>query len=192
MFCRENGCELLEEFREIESGRKSDRVVLRRALARAKTTKAILLIAKLDRLARNVAFIANLMEAGVEFRACDLPEASKFILHIMAAVAEQEAHAISDRTRAALQAAKARGIQLGAANAACRNLTVDARLRGAVCTSKRAAAHYAEILPLVRELRNRGLSLRAIARRLADAGPATRSGRPWSATQVRRIISQAA
>ena len=97
------GCEVIAEFREVESGRKSDRPVLRQALAYAKAKRATLLIAKLDRLARNVAFIANLMEAGVEFRACDLPEASRFILHVMAAVAEQEARAISDRTRAAFR-----------------------------------------------------------------------------------------
>ena len=81
-FCASNSCEVVAEFREVESGRKSDRPVLRQALACAKAKRATLLIAKLDRLARNVAFIANLMEAGVEFRACDLPEASPFILHV--------------------------------------------------------------------------------------------------------------
>lgn len=112
-FCRENRYEIVESFTEVESGRKSDRPVLRKALARAKGTKSLLVIGKLDRLARNVAFIANLIESGCEFRACNLPEASRFILHVMAAVAEQEARAISDRTRAALEAANIAGSNSG-------------------------------------------------------------------------------
>ena len=84
-----------------------------RALSVAKRLGAVLLIAKLDRLARNVAFIANLLEGGVEIAAADLPEANRFLLHVMAAVAEHEARMISDRTRAALAAAKERGVLLG-------------------------------------------------------------------------------
>lgn len=190
-FCRDHGYELVEEYREVESGRKNDRPVLRQALARAKAAKAVLLIAKLDRLARNVAFIANLMESGVEFRACDLPEASKFILHVMAAVAEQEARAISDRTRAALQAAKARGVRLGAANPASRNLNVDAGQRGAARTAKLARDSYVDILPVVRELRDKGLSLQAIGTELDARGIFTRSGRSWNPMQVARVLRYA-
>jgi DNA invertase Pin-like site-specific DNA recombinase len=189
-FCRDHGYELLTEYREVESGRKNDRPVLRKALARAKSAKAVLLIAKLDRLARNVAFIANLMEAGVEFRACDMPEASKFILHVMAAVAEQEARAISERTRVALQAAKAKGVRLGAANPACRNLTDDARRRGADRTAKAAKESYGDILPTVRTLRGDGLSFQAIAQRLNDDGQTTRRGCEWNPAQVRRVLLQ--
>jgi len=188
-FCRDHGYELLAEYREVESGRKNDRPVLRKALARAKSAKAVLLIAKLDRLARNVAFIANLMEAGVEFRACDMPEASKFILHVMAAVAEQEARAISERTRVALQAAKARGVSLGAANTACRNLSEEARRRGSQRTSSMAYECYAEILPLVRGLRETGSSLQAIAHRLNEDGHVTRNGCEWNPVQVSRVLS---
>jgi DNA invertase Pin-like site-specific DNA recombinase len=101
--------EIAAEYVEIESGKKNERPQLARALAEAKRIGAVLLIAKLDRLARNVAFIANLLEAGVEIAAADMPEANRFLLHVMAAVAEHEAQAISDRTRAALAAAKARG-----------------------------------------------------------------------------------
>ena len=100
--------EIAAEYVEIESGKKNDRPQLARALAEAKRIGAVLLIAKLDRLARNVAFIANLLEAGVEIAAADKPEANRFLLHVMAAVAEHEAQAISDRTRAALAAAKAK------------------------------------------------------------------------------------
>ena len=99
--------EVVAEFVEVESGKRSDRPELARALVEAKRAGAVLLIAKLDRLARNVAFIANLLESGVEVTAADMPEANRFLLHIMAAVAEQEGRAISERTRSALAAAKA-------------------------------------------------------------------------------------
>jgi DNA invertase Pin-like site-specific DNA recombinase len=191
-FCHQHGCEVLAEFVEVESGRKSDRPVLRQALALGKAKRATLLIAKLDRLARNVHFISGLMESGVEFRACDLPDCSRFILHVMAAVAEQEARAISDRTRAALKAAKARGILLGASNAASRNLSDEARRRGARRTAEVAATSYAEVSPVVQELRVGGLSLQAIALELDARGLFTRTGRPWNAVQVSRVLKYAA
>ena len=100
-------------FREIESGKNSDRPQLRAALDRCRQTGATLLIARLDRLARSVRFIAGLMEEGVPFVACDMPAATPFMLHVYAAVAEEEARAISRRTKAALAAAKARGVVLG-------------------------------------------------------------------------------
>jgi DNA invertase Pin-like site-specific DNA recombinase len=105
--------ELVAEFTEIESGKRSDRPELAKALAACKRRKATLVIARLDRLARNVHFISGLMETKVKFVACDMPEATPFMLHIYAAVAEQEARAISARTKVALQAAKQRGVRLG-------------------------------------------------------------------------------
>ncbi len=93
-FCEQNGYRVLEEFSEIESGRHSDRPILRDALARARSSHALLVIAKLDRLARDVEFIARLMNSDVNFAACDLPEASRLTLHIFAAVAEHEARMI--------------------------------------------------------------------------------------------------
>ena len=98
---------------EVESGRKADRPKLRQAIARCRKTGATLLIAKLDRLARSVRFIATLMDENVPFVACDMPNATPFMLHVYAAVAEEEARAISRRTKAALAAAKARGVKLG-------------------------------------------------------------------------------
>ena len=109
--------ELVGEFTEVESGRKSERPELARALALCKKRKATLVIARLDRLARNVHFISGLMEAKVKFVACDMPEATPFMLHIYAAVAQKEARAISARTKAALAAAKQRGVRLGATGA---------------------------------------------------------------------------
>lgn len=104
---------LVKEVVEIESGKRNDRPALAQALRICRQQKATLLIAKLDRLARNVHFISGLMESGVEFIAVDMPEANRFVVHIMAAVAEQEAETISKRTKAALAAAKARGKALG-------------------------------------------------------------------------------
>src|SRR2546428_4213436 len=104
---------LVQEFVEVESGKRNDRPELTAALAACKKHKAKLVIAKLDRLSRNLAFIATLMDSGVEFVAVDNPHANRLTLHILAAVAEHERHMIADRTKAALQAAKARGIRLG-------------------------------------------------------------------------------
>jgi DNA invertase Pin-like site-specific DNA recombinase len=104
---------LVGEYTELESGKRSDRPRLAEALKACRLQGAKLIIAKLDRLARNVAFISNLMESKVEFEAVDFPQASRLTIHIMAAIAEHEAKMISDRTRAALAAAKARGKRLG-------------------------------------------------------------------------------
>jgi DNA invertase Pin-like site-specific DNA recombinase len=113
LFASYNKYELLNEHTEIESGKSSKRPILLKALAECKKHNAILLIAKLDRLGRNVAFISSLMESGVDFVAADNPTANKFIVHIMAAFAEYERDQISIRTKEALAAAKRRGVVLG-------------------------------------------------------------------------------
>ena len=112
-FVRQHGGTIVAQYVEVESGNRSDRPEFAKALESARKGNATLLIAKLDRLVRNVAFIASLMEAGIEFRACDQPFASRLTLHILAAEAENERRRISERTKAALQAAKARGVKLG-------------------------------------------------------------------------------
>ena len=108
-FARQHGGAIVGTYVEVESGKRSDRPELAKALQAARKGRAVLLIAKLDRLARNVAFISRMMDAGVDFVACDQPFASRLTLHILAAVAEDEARRISERTKAALQVAKARG-----------------------------------------------------------------------------------
>jgi len=105
--------EIIGAYREIETGKRADRLALAKAIVHAKRAKATLVIAKLDRLARNVHFLSGLMESRIEFVCCDNPHANRLTLHILAAVAEDEAHRISERTKAALAAFKARGGKLG-------------------------------------------------------------------------------
>src|SRR5262249_17418613 len=135
---------LVQEFVEIESGKRNDRPQLTAALAACKRQKAKLVIAKLDRLSRNLAFIAALMEAEVEFVGVDNPHANKLTVHILAAVAQHERELIAQRTRDALQAAKARGKKLG-------NPKLFAARKRAVEGNKAAAARYAaNVLPVIR------------------------------------------
>lgn len=176
--------QLAQEFTEIESGRKNDRPQLQAALFLCRRQKATLVIARLDRLARNVAFIANLMESGVEFVAVDMPHANRLTLHILAAVAEHEREMISKRTKDALAAAKARGQRLGNPSPA---LALE-RARSAVMES--AELFTATHAPLIRELRTGGLTLRAIARELDRRNIKTARGGRWQAVQVRNILGR--
>jgi DNA invertase Pin-like site-specific DNA recombinase len=136
--------ELIAEFTEVESGKRADRPQLAAALELCRRQRAMLVIAKLDRLARNVAFIANLMESGVEFTAVDMPYANRLTLHILAAVAEHEREMISARTKAALAAARARGVRLGRPDRETRHMRM--------ARSAKAAAFRASVLPEVRRL----------------------------------------
>jgi DNA invertase Pin-like site-specific DNA recombinase len=190
-FCRSNGYELLQEFREIESGRNNDRPILRRAIVRTKAARALLVIAKLDRLARSVSFISRLMEQ-VDFRACDYPDKDPFMLHIRAACAEEECRKISQRTKDALAAYKARGGRLGAANPACHKLTAQAARKGAERTATIAREANSEATAIAIELRTAGLSLPAIASELDSRGLTTRTGCRWNATGVLRLLRRAA
>jgi DNA invertase Pin-like site-specific DNA recombinase len=182
--------QIAAEFVEIESGKKNDRPQLAHAMAEAKRIGAVLLIAKLDRLARNVAFIANLLEAGVEIAAADMPEANRFLLHVMAAVAEHEAQAISDRTRAALAAAKARGVALGWSMPGRAGEQRRAARKGAECNGRKADQHAANVLPVISQIAARGASLRQIAVELNTRGIETARGGLWYAATVRNAIKR--
>lgn len=179
---------------EVESGKLADRPELAKALAHARRSKARLVVAKLDRLSRNVAFLSALLESKVDFVACDNPHANKLTIHLLAAVAEHEAEMISQRTKAALQAYKARGGKLGAELPQCRNLTPDAVARGRERSiqsrAKAAAEAYADLAPAMREWRATGLSLAAIAERLNTEGHTTRRGKPWNPVQVLRVLER--
>ncbi len=174
---------LLDEFMEVESGRKDNRPQLAAALTLCRQRRAVLVIAKLDRLARSVAFISNLMESGVEFVAVDMPQANRLTLHILAAVAEHEREMISQRTRAALAAAKARGTRLG-------NPRPDVTMMSAAATAA-ASRFRLSILPVIRSLKAEGRSLRGIAAELNARGISSAHGRTWHAASVRALIKQA-
>lgn len=178
------------EYVEIESGKRNERPQLARALAEAKRIGAVLLIAKLDRLARNVAFIANLLEAGVEIAAADMPEANRFLLHVMAAVAEHEAQAISDRTRAALAAAKARGVALGWSMPGREEEQRSAARKGAERNARKADQHAVKVLPVIRQIAARGASLRQIADELNTRSIKTARGGLWYAATVRNVMAR--
>jgi DNA invertase Pin-like site-specific DNA recombinase len=175
------GGELVAEFTEVESGKRNDRPKLAAALAAAKKAKATLVIAKLDRLARNVRFIATLMDTkGVEFEACDFPQASRLTLHIMAAVAEHEAKAISDRTKVALAAAKARGTKIGWAVGAHAHKATAALV-------EQAADRKSRIAPIIAEIRRSGVTTyQGVADALNARGYTTPRGGQWSPKQVQR------
>lgn len=180
---------LVETFTEVESGKRKNRPELAKALAACRLHKATLVIAKLDRLARNVAFTSSLMEAGVDFVAVDFPQANRLTIHILAAVAEHEAAMISTRTKAALAAAKARGVKLGNPQ----NLSDDARRKGrAVSIGTRranAAKRAADVLPAIEAARDNGAtSLREIAGALNAQGITAPRGGRWAAAQVRLVL----
>jgi len=182
--------QIAAEYVEIESGKRNERPQLARAMAEAKRIGAVLLIAKLDRLARNVAFIANLLEAGVEIAAADMPEANRFLLHVMAAVAEHEAQAISDRTRAALAAAKARGVALGWSMPKRKEEQRRASRKGAAKNAENACMHAGNVLPIIRQIAAGGASLRKIADELNTRGIKTARGGLWYAATVRNIMAR--
>lgn len=198
-YAKQNGARVAGLYVEVESGKKADRPELAKALAHARRSKAVLCVAKLDRLARNVEFLARVLNAGTEFVACDNPAANRLTLHILAAVAENEAKAISDRTKAALQAAKDRGIKLGSAREGHWKGREKARKQGASkgalvsaeVRSKAALEAYADLLPKMQALKTDGLSLQAIAGKLNEEGYTTRRGRPWNPVQVGRVLERA-
>lgn len=183
--------QLLAGFVEVESGKRCDRPELQRALDYCQLHRATLLIAKLDRLGRNVAFVATLMERRVPFVAADMPHADAFRLHLEAAIAEDEMKKISVRTRAALAAAKARGVKLGG----LRENAPDLRLyqpAGSAEAARKAADFAASVRPLVEELKAKGLSLRAIAAELDRRRiPAMRGGK-WRASAVQNLLLRGA
>ena len=195
----QNGRKLIAEYVEVETGKSKDRPELAKALAHAKRSKAQLVVAKLDRLARNVAFTSALMESKVDFVACDNPHANKFTIHILAAVAEHEAEQISERTKVALAAAKARGVKLGSARPGHWNGREDKRQAGLKKARKAASKvlreafddSYADLFPIVAELHSGGNSLQAIANELNEQGHTTRNGKSWNRMQVSRVLKRA-
>lgn len=176
-----NGYELFQEYVEIESGKNNKRPVLQMALDACKANTATLLIAKLDRLGRNVAFISRLIESKVDFKAVDNPHADKLIVHIMAAFAEHERDQISARTKAALKAAKARGTELG--------------YNGRYVLSKenhRKAIEFARSLkPVIAKFDKKGITtVRAIKNELNRKRIRTATGHKWHVSTVHKLLQR--
>ena len=189
--CRLRGWELAASpFMEVESGKHSDRPELKKALHRAKITGAALVVAKLDRLSRNVAFLAKLQESGVKFVAADMPEANELTVHIMAAVAQAERKAISKRTQEALRAAKSRGQILGNPNGAAALRQAGKGNAASIESIKAGASSRAEQLsPVIEEMRSHGvMSQAALARALNEGGFVTARGGRWHASTVRNLL----
>ena len=185
---------IVAEYVEVESGKRSDRPALEQALAAARLHRAALVVSKVDRLTRSVSFLSRLLDAGVDVRFADLPQiegaTGRFLLQQMVAVAELEAGMISARTKAALAAAKRRGVQLGGDRGG--RLSVKARKAGNKANAKAADARAADVAPVIAELQASGAeSLRAIAAGLNERGiPTARGAGEWSAVQVARVIDR--
>jgi DNA invertase Pin-like site-specific DNA recombinase len=177
---------LAAEFTEIESGKRSDRPQLAAALAMAKRLRAKLIVAKLDRLARNVGFISTLMDSGVEFIAADMPHANKVTLQMLSVFAEYERDLISERTRQALAQAKARGTVLGGPK------RLEALALGVATNQAKAERFAANVLPIIREIQASGVTtLRGIARTLDARGVQSARGVPWSPEAVNNLLKRA-
>ena len=187
-FCKARGYRVLESFQDVESGKHDDRPELQKALSRAKAEKATLLIAKLDRLSRNASFIMNLRDSGAAFQAVDMPDANTFTIGVMAAMAQQEREYISTRTKAALQALKARGKKLGGDRGGftdkTRELATSAKKRNARTAANGALTHAVNY-------RKAGWRLQDIANALNKSGATTRRGKLFTPTQVSRLLKMA-
>lgn len=190
------------EFVEVESGKKSSRPKLAEAIQMCKNTGATLVVAKLDRLARNVAFTSALMDSGIEFVACDMPHANRLTIHILAAIAEDEARRISARTKAALAELKAKGVPLGSSREGHwqqvsakhgRNMRgwsgMDTQKKEALLRD-RFNQKYKDVIPLVETLLERSVSVGDIARTLNARGLKTSKGAAWTPGAVSRVVSK--
>ncbi len=185
-----HGAQLLEEFVEVESGRKSKRPKLAEALSRCELSGARLIIAKLDRLSRDVHFLTGLEKAGVDFIACDLPDAGRLSVHIMAVVAQHEAERISERTKDALRAAKARGKKLGNPNGA-KHLEGRGNAEAVAAIKANAAGDAAKLKGEVQKIQSEGFtSLTAIAAKLNERGTLTPRKKSWHPQSVKRLLGR--
>lgn len=183
-FAAQRDGQIIRNFIEVESGKKANRTELTNAIKHAQENKAILLVAKLDRLSRNVKFLADLMESRTQFQCCDMPVCDNFTIHLFAALAEKETAMISHRTKAALEAKKAQGFTLGK-----NNLTDDSRRLGHQAKREIAAANEnnRRATEMIKVLRPAGQTFRAIAETLNKGGFATSTGRQFTGKAVQLL-----
>lgn len=185
-----HGAQLLEEFVEVESGRKSNRPQLDKALSRCNLAGAKLIIAKLDRLSRDVHFLTGLEKAGVDFVACDLPDAGKLSVHIMAVVAQHEAERISERTRDALRAAKSKGKRLGNPNGA-RHLAGRGNREAVQEIKTKATRNARKLQAELQDIKASGITtLAGIASKLNERGILTPNNKRWHPNSVKRLLQR--
>lgn len=184
--------DLVGEYTEVESGRKNDRPELAKALKHCRATGAMLVVARLDRLGRDAAFLSSLMDSSVDFVAVDFPEANRLTMHILAAVADYEARLVSERTKVALKQAQARGTRLGNPNGAEALRRANKGNSDAVAAIQRKAQNRAEVLTdMVADIREGGItSLSGIARELNHRGAKTPRGGQWHPASVQRLLGR--
>jgi DNA invertase Pin-like site-specific DNA recombinase len=188
----QRGGKVLDTFVEVESGRVNDRPELTKALALTRVTGSILIIAKLDRLSRNAAFLLTLQDSGVRFIAADMPDANELTVGVMALVAQQEREAISKRTREALRAAKARGQKLGNPNGVAAIRRARRGNSAAVAAAQaHADVHANALLPVVQDLRAKGYaSLSSMAEEFNRRGILTPRGATWHRSSVANLLAR--
>lgn len=195
-FAEAEGYVVAGEFLEIETGKGADaldrRPQLKAALGEARQRHCAVAVAKLDRLSRDVAFISGLMSQRIPFVVAELgSDVDPFVLHLYAALAEKERKLISDRTRAALAAAKVRGVKLGGDRGGLAKGRATGTARSASVRAERANSFAADVAPAARALQAQGKSLRAIANTLNDRGLTTARGSQWTAKGVQRVLQRA-
>ena len=181
----------IAEFVETESGKKTDRPKLAEALELCRKTKSTLIVAKLDRLSRNVAFTSKLLESDVEIKFCDFPEANRLVLHIIASIAEYEAGLISTRTKQALKAKKARGVRLGKPENLVNNL--GKAITKSNSTNRQKALdndNNRRAIAMLKVMATQDLSLSEMARRLNEEGFVTSQGKQFTAWQVSVLLKR--
>jgi DNA invertase Pin-like site-specific DNA recombinase len=182
-----NGWPPVAEFTEVESGRNNARPELQKALAACKLYGATLVIAKLDRLSRNAAFLLTLRDSGVAFKAADMPEADSFTVGIFALLAQKEREIISQRTKAALAQSKARGVKLGG----YRQGPTPDHMKATAARIEKADRFAAVVAPMIEQARAEGItSAKGIAGYLNDKGVPTKRGGRWQAVQVQRVLER--
>lgn len=182
---------IIAEFVETESGKKSDRPKLQEALALCRKTNSILIVAKLDRLSRNVAFTSKLLESDVEIIFCDFPQANRLILHIISSIAEYEANLISQRTRQSLKAKKERGVKLGKSeNLMNKHNEAVARSNQTNRIKAKNNANNMRAVALLRSMIKEGLTISQMAKQLNEQGFVSSKGCKFQIVQVQRLIQR--
>jgi DNA invertase Pin-like site-specific DNA recombinase len=190
------GSVIIAEYTEAESGKNSNRPEIARAIAHARSSNSILYIACLDRLARNVYFISGLMESKLDFVVGDMPYATRFTIHILAAVAEEEGRRISERTKKGLEQAKLKGVKLGSQNEKWRAKRVGnpgldkARVVSAKTRAEAMNEFYSFLVPIIKEMKDAGSTLRQIADHLNSAGHLTRALNPYNESMIHRLAKR--